>query len=104
MAHDVVQMDYDVMTNVSKGFSTQSKTLQTISKVLQGVIQVLRAMAFLSGGTSAALAQYYQVIKDKIDILAKICQEFAQDLSKAVTDHKNGDVKGKSYFGEGVRG
>jgi len=58
MAHDVVQMDYDVMTNVSKGFATQSKTLQTISKVLQGVIQVLRAMAFLSGGTSAALAQY----------------------------------------------
>ena len=68
------------------------------------MIQVLRAMAFLSGGTSAALAQYYQVIKDKIDILSKICDEFAEDLAKAVTDHKNGDIKGKSYFGEGVRG
>ncbi len=104
MAHDVVQMDYDVMMNVSKGFDTQAQTLQAISKVLQGVIQVLRAMAFMSFGTSAALAQYYQVIKDKIDVLAKICQEFAQDLSRAVTDHKNGDIKGKSYFGEGVKG
>ena len=58
----------------------------------------------MSFGTSAALAQYYQVIKDKIDILSKICDEFSQDLAKAVTDHKNGDIKGKSYFGEGVRG
>lgn len=104
MAGDVVQMDYEVMMNVSKGFETQASALEKVSKVLQALINILRTMAFLSGGTAAALARYYEVIKQKIDILAKLCREFSSDLARAVDDHKKGDIKGKSYFGEGVRG
>ena len=35
--------------------------------------------------------------------LAKLCEEFAADLARAIGDHKNGDTAGKRYFGEGVR-
>jgi len=53
-------------------------------------------------GTSAALAQYLDNIKQKVQNLAKICQEFSDDLANAISDHKKGDVQGKRYFGEGI--
>jgi len=102
VATQVVQMDYGVVMEVSKGFSMASQMLKTVSKVLGILIQILRASAFFSMGTSLALANYLENIQRAIDNLAKICDEFAGDLQRAVGDHKRGDYKGKSYFGEGV--
>ena len=103
MATQVVQMDYEVVLAVSKGFAGVAQALRMIAKVLEGLIQILRAMAFASLGTSLALANYLENIKNKIEALAKICEEFAGDLDRAVKDHQRGDIKGGSYFGEGVR-
>ena len=102
MATQVVQMDYEVVTAVSKGFGLQAQTLRTVAKALEIAINILRAMAFASLGTSLALANYLDTIKQKVEALAKVCEEFSGDLAQAVNDHKKGDVKGKSYFGEGV--
>jgi hypothetical protein len=102
MAGQVVQMDYGVIGDVSKGFGTARDTLTTIGKVLAVLIGILRATAFFSFGTSAALAQYLDVIKQKVNNLAKVCNEFSDDLSRAIGDHKRGDVQGKRYFGEGI--
>jgi len=102
VATQVVQMDYGVVTEVSKGFSTAADVLRTVSKVLGILIGILRASAFFSMGTSLALANYLENIQKKIDQLAKICEEFAGDLARAVGDHKKGDIKGRHYFGEGV--
>lgn len=102
MAGNVVQMDYEVISSVSKGFDTANQMLTTIGKVLEALITVLRMSAFFSFGTSAALAQYLDVIKGKVNNLAKLCSEFSGDLARAITDHKKGDVTGKRYFGEGV--
>lgn len=102
MASQVVQMDYKVVDEVSKGFGTSKDVLTTVGKVLEALIQVLRAAALLSLGTSAALAQYLDNIKNKVNSLAKICGEFSDDLAKAIEDHKKGDVQGKRYFGEGI--
>jgi len=104
MAGNVVQMDYGVMTNASKKFAKASSTLTLVGKMLTIIIGVLRTAAFFSAGTSAALANYLEVIKTKVNKLAKLCTEFSEDLARAVTDHKSGDLKGKKYFGEGVRG
>jgi hypothetical protein len=104
MAGNVVKMDYGVMTNASKRFEKASTTLTLVGKMLTVLIGILRTAAFFSAGTSAALANYLEVIKNKVNKLAKLCTEFSQDLARAVTDHKSGDLKGKSYFGEGVRG
>lgn len=103
MAGQVVQMDYAVVGDVSKGFDVASKTLTGIGKVLQILVNVLRAQAFFSFGTTAALAQYLDVIRQKVDKLAKICDEFSRDLAAAIRDHQSGDYRGKRYFGEGVR-
>ena len=35
MAGQVVQMDYEVITEVSKGFKTSEETLTTVGKVLE---------------------------------------------------------------------
>ena len=103
MAGQVVQMDYAVVGDVSKGFGVAAQTLDTISKVLAVLVQILRAMALASLGTTAALAQYLDTIQKKCANLSKICNEFSGDLAAAVQDHKKGDFQGKRYFGEGVR-
>ena len=103
MAGQIVQMDYQAIGNVSKGLTTAKETLTAVGKVLEVLINALRAAAFFSFGTSAALANYLDVIKQKVNKLAKLCEEFAGDLSRAIGDHKNGDTAGKRYFGEGVR-
>jgi hypothetical protein len=99
MAGQVVQMDYGVIGKASKDFSTASQALTAIGKVLEIAIGILRATAFFSLGTSAALAQYLDNIKQKVEKLAGICENtFAQPLLVAISDHQKGDVKGKSYF------
>ena len=102
MAGQVVQMDYAVIGDVSKGFGTAANVLTTVGKVLEVLVGILRATAFFSMGTSLALAQYLDNIKGKVNNLAKICNEFSGDLGNAIGDHKRGDVQGKRYFGEGV--
>ena len=102
MAGNVVQMDYTVIGDVSKGFGTARDTLTTVGKVLELLVNVLRATAFASLGTTAALAQYLDTIKVKVNNLAKVCNEFSDDLARAIGDHKKGDVQGKRYFGEGI--
>jgi hypothetical protein len=95
-------MDYGVITNVSKGFKATADALKALGKILAAAIQVLRAAAFFSAGTSLALANYLEVIKKKVQALAKLCTQFSKDLADAVTDHKKGDIRGKRYFGEGI--
>lgn len=102
MATQVVQMDYKVVGEVSKGFALSRDMLNAVAKVLEVLIEVLRSLAFVSLGTTEALAQYLENIKSKIQNLANICNEFSNDLAQAIDDHKRGDIKGKHYFGEGV--
>ena len=98
MAGQVVQMDYTVVGDVSKGFGTASDVLNTVGKVLEVLVGILRATAFFSMGTSAALAQYLDNIKQKVQNLAQLCQKFSDNLARAINDHKKGDVQGKTYF------
>lgn len=103
MATTTVEMDYDVVGQGSKIFATVADMLRSVAKVLEVLINILRASAFLSGGTSLALANYLENIKNKILPLAKVCDEFSGDLARAIADHKAGDIQGKRYFGEGIR-
>lgn len=98
----VVAMTYQPVLDVSKGFKQAAQVLRTVAKVLEVLINILRMMAFASMGTSLALANYLDVIKQKCEKLAKICDEFSNDLTRAVDDHKKGDYKAGSYFGEGI--
>jgi hypothetical protein len=103
MATQTVLMDYDVVTDVSKGFNMVATALKTVGQVLEVLIGILRASAFFSMGTSLALANYLEVIKKKVNNLSKVCTEFSQDLMTAIRYHKAGEgVKGR-LFGEGIQ-
>ncbi len=102
MATQVVEMDYDVIQAVSKGFNQVAEALKKIGKALQIAIQILRATAFASLGTGEAMARWLEGILKAVENLAKVCLEFSADLARAITDHKVGDIKGKRYFGEGI--
>lgn len=93
-----VAMTYQTVTAVAQGFDQQAQILGAISKGLEAAIEILRAMAFASMGTSLALANYLQTIKDKIDKLVKLCNFYTQNLNKAVNDHKTGQYDAGSYF------
>jgi len=103
VATTTVQMDYKVISDVSKGFKNAADVLMSVAKVLEVLIKILMAMAIASLGTTKALALYLQNIVNKIKPLAQLCTEFSGDLASAVGDHRKGDIVGKRYFGEGVR-
>jgi uncharacterized protein YukE len=96
-----VQMTYAPVEKAAKGFDATSKALKAMGKILQVVIQQLRAAAAATLGMSAVYANYLDVIRQKVEKLAKICDEFARDLRRAIKEHKAGDYQGGTYFGAG---
>lgn len=101
MGTQVVEMDYEVILAVSKGFDEAAEALRTIAKVLEKCIMILKANFFMRIFYEA-LIRWLEGIKKALENLAKVCEEFAQDLDLAVQDHKRGDIEGKRYFGEGI--
>ncbi len=102
MASSVVEMDYEVVEGVAKGFDTAHEMLQAISQALKVAIESLRAASFVSFGTTAALEQTLEFFKKIADNLMKLCVEFADKLRKAIGDHKRGDYKAGAYFEKGI--
>jgi uncharacterized protein YukE len=99
MASQVVEMDYDVMQAVAKGFDTAAETCRGIAKVLQTLVTILKANFFLRMFYEAVI-RWLEGIQKALENLAKVCEEFGKDLRLAVQYHKQGDVT--SIFGEGI--
>jgi hypothetical protein len=102
MASAVVEMDYDAMENIAKGFDTANDVLSMIDKALEVAIQSLRAASFVSFGTTEALAKTLEFFQKIVQNLQKVCTEFARDIRDAVRDHRTGDYKAGSYFKKGI--
>jgi uncharacterized protein YukE len=103
MPSQVVQMDYPIMSNVSQRFMQAHDTLVQIGNVLQTVMNGLRAVSFTGAALVQALLRYLEVIKQRVDRMAAMCREFSEDIARAVNDHRNGQYRAGSYFGEGLR-
>jgi len=101
MAGQVVQMDYPVVQSTAQGFRQQADVVTGIGKAAVAIFAMLEASSFFC----PPMAQYYQRCKEAVDKkskeLADTLKEFGTDLDNAVTDHRNGDSSGKSYFGKG---
>lgn len=97
-----VSMDYEAVEGVAKGFDATAKALRAVEKVLEMVIMQLRAAAAYTFGMTQVWVRYFEGIKKQVINVYKICEEFARDLRRAITDHRNGDFEGKRYFGEGI--
>jgi len=99
MAGSVVQMDYEVIGDVSKGFTERSQQSKIIGQVTNTIITALLANPLVSMTIGPLLRQINQAVQKKTKELSQLCDEFAKDLKEAIKDHKNGDFEGKSYFG-----
>lgn len=99
MASQVVEMDYDVMEAVAKGFDAAAETSRAIAKVLQTLVTILKANFFMRMFYEA-LIRWLEGIQRALENLAKVCEEFGKDLRLAVQYHRQGDVT--HIFGEGV--
>jgi gas vesicle protein len=94
-------MTYQPIQTTAKGFDTQSQTLKTVAKVLKALAQALKA-SFFGAILFAEIIRRMELVADKSEKLAAVCDEFSGDLKRAVADHQSGDYKAGSYFGEGV--
>lgn len=97
----VVAMTYAPIQGVAKGFDMQSQSLNVVAKVLRALAQALKASLF-GAILFAEIIRRMELIAKKAEALAKLCDEFSNDLKRAVKDHQSGDYKAGSYFGEGV--
>jgi len=100
MAGQVVQMDYEVIGDVSKGFTERSQQAKIIGQVTNGIITALLANPFVSMTVGPLLRQINQAVQKKTKDISTTCDEFAKDLKDAIGDHRKGDFEGKTYFGK----
>ena len=99
MAGQVVQMDYAVVGEVSKGFTAQSQAAKVIGQVTNTIITALLANPFVSMTIGPLLQNINTAVQQKTKELSELCDEFARDLTQAIGDHRKGDYEGKTYFG-----
>lgn len=93
-----VSMDYEQIEGVAKGFDAIAAAMKAMEKVLEIVIQTLRAAAMFSFGMTEIWARFWENVKKEVINVGKQAEENASELRRAVTDHRNGDYLGKTYF------
>ncbi|MBM3122371.1 MAG: hypothetical protein FJZ97_09335 [Chloroflexi bacterium] len=101
MAGQLVQMDYPVVKSTARGFRKQAQQITVIGKIAVTAFGVLEKSYFWFPPLKAYYGRCKTAVKNKSKQLNDTLIEFADDLDKAVDDHKNGDFEGKSYFGKG---
>jgi hypothetical protein len=101
MGTQVVEMDYDVIKAVSKGFEQTAEALRIIAQILEGLVNAMKA-SFILRIFLEAVIQWLEGIKEALNKLADVCEEFASDLSLAVKFHQQGDVSGGRFFQGGI--
>ena len=102
MAQQVVEMDYDEIQKVADNFKEDADKCRMIAKILEGVIAVLKA-SFFAQIFMKKLIDWLEGIKKALENLAKVEEEFSDDLEFAIARHKVGDYQGMSKFGEGIK-
>ena len=101
MAEQVVEMDYDEIQKVADNFKDDADKCNMIAKILEGIIVVLKVVAKIFTLVEK-IVQWMEGIKKALENLAKVDEEFSDNLEFAIARHKVGDFQGMSRFGEGV--
>ena len=102
MASQVIEMDYAAVGAIAGGFQMAEDVLSGVDTALQGAYDILMSAGFLSFGTTAALAQQVQAMRQNLDNTKKLCHTNQVRLKKAVKDHQEGDYQAGTYFTDGI--
>ena len=103
MADQVIEMNYDEIQKVADEFQEDADKCRMIAKVLEGIITALKVVALIVPLVKK-LVDWLEGIKNALEKLAKVEEEFNGDLIIAMDAHKKGDYAGMRRFGEGAAG
>jgi type II secretory pathway component PulF len=93
-----VYMDIPQVEKISKSFETFGEILDAVAKTLEAVSAVLKATAWLSLGSTAAVAAFIDRILPNIKRVAAKMKELAGDITGAIKAYRDGDMSGSRRF------
>lgn len=93
-------MTYAPIEAVAKSFLQQAVCFRAVCKIMGVMVYDLRMGAFSSASTDPALANCIAEIEEKCKKVVKLCDDYSGALVGAMSDHKSGDYKAGTYFGD----
>lgn len=93
-----VYMDIPQVEKISKSFGTFGDILDAVAKALQAVSAILKATAWLSLGSTAAVAAFIDRILPTIKRIAAKMKELSGDITGAIKAYRDGDMSGSRRF------
>jgi hypothetical protein len=98
MAVQQVYMDVPAVQALADTFTRLSDICKAVSKALEAASVTLRATAFVGMVGGAAVDRYINILRPKVDDLAKKCTELNGDLRGAIMAYRDGDTSGSKRF------
>lgn len=92
---ETTYMDFDRMKQISEGFKDAAELLQKVSQALEAAMLVLKMTAFVGLVGGAALERFINIIKPRIDDLAKNFIEMSDDINGAIDLYRTAQQAGK---------
>lgn len=93
-----VYMDIPQVEKISKSFGTFGEILDAVAKTLEAISAVLKATAWLSMGSTAAVAAFIDRILPKITAVSNKMKELSNDVTGAIKAYRDGDLSGSRRF------
>ena len=93
-----VYMDIPQVEKISKSFGTFGEILDAVAKTLEAISAVLKATAWLSLGSTAAVATFIDRILPNIKRVAAKMKELSGDVMGAIKAYRDGDMSGSRRF------
>ena len=97
MAQEVF-MDIPQVEKMGKTFDGFGDTLDVVAKTLEALSLLLKATAWLSLGSTAAMATFIDRILPNIKRAAAKMKEIAGDITGAIKAYRDGDMTGSRRF------
>jgi len=93
-----VYMDIPQVEKMSKSFDTFGDILDVVAKTLEAISMLLKATAWLSLGSTAAVATFIDRILPNVKRAAAKMKELAGDIMSAIKAYRDGDFSGSRRF------
>lgn len=91
-----VYMDKDAVSNIAEGFDTAGDVLKAVNMSLEAAIQLMNSNAFVGAVGGAAIQQYLNMIRPRVEDLSVTCTEMSEDLRQAVALREQAEQAGDS--------
>lgn len=93
-----VYMDIPQVEKMSKSFDTFGDILDVVAKTLEAISMLLKATAWLSLGSTAAVATFIDRILPNVKRAAAKMKELSGDIMSAIKAYRDGDFSGSRRF------